>query len=911
MTSSPSGGEPALGDDVATTTGVSDQSSVVPADLRSYLFDVLFASSQVGLALFDRQGVLVDCNDAMSNWLGRRRDDIVGRNFTDLKWTLVHEDGSPFSLHETAGATGLRTSSPVREVVMGIDVGDRPRRWLAVTSYPAVFGGVVHGVISSYTDVTERVGRERMLRLLARVQAVLITGSRRDDTLRNVCSVLVDESDVDCVAFCDESGDEARARTVASAGDLRFLTALNDGSTPSPAVNELVRDAWRSRHSTVAHHVAIAWPADGGLDDPVRIVRSVAALPLGEEQLVLVLFARRVAMFDHVVVEGLEQILRDVDHALVTRRADERISSTLAVATRALEGQRNAEKAQVIAEQRFELAFEENMSPMIVTDTDDAIIAANRAFCNMVGYPLQDVLGHDSTLFTHPDDQGLADAARQQVREGGEGQVRYVKRYRHSDGRMLWVEVSRSAARDANGQLLYYVISERDITEERALGAQLAHRALHDPLTGTANRALFDDRLAQAHARTLRQHEWGAVLLIDLDDFKGVNDTYGHLAGDQLLTAVARRFEGVVRASDTLARFGGDEFLYLAVSLSAPDEAHAIATRLIQSLTRPFAVGDLEIVQSASVGASVWNQTRVDPTSLVQEADIALYEAKAHHRGRAVFFTPAMHDHATARFTLRQDLRSALRESELEMHYQPIVSVATLEVIGLEALMRWHHPTRGWIPPQAFIDEAEDSDMISDLGLFALDQAVRTVASLTGTTSPFISVNFSARQFHDPNLVNVVTTVLEEGHLDPRRLVVEITESVTLVDAADSLLTVERLTGLGIRIALDDFGTGYSSLSYLASLRPSIIKIDQSFIQPLPRRPLNEDLFGAIVSLGHQFHTTMLAEGVETESQLEVIRRLDCDLAQGFLFSRAVPAESLATLLEEGPAQWAEAFGHD
>jgi diguanylate cyclase (GGDEF)-like protein/PAS domain S-box-containing protein len=881
-----------------------------PIDLRSYLYDVLSASSHVGFALFDRHGLLVDCNDTVLAWLGLRRDDIVGRNFTDLGWRLVHEDGSPFTIDETAAVSAMRSGEPSRGVVMGIDLGDRPRRWLAVTSYPVVARGELHGVVSSYTDVTDRVTREQMLRLLATVQGSLITAARSDDALQRVCVDLVDEGHVDVARLHRASTDDGAAVLVASAGERHALGA--DATASDEAVtDELAREALRTHRVRVANHLEPHEALDFGRGPvPSGDARSAIAFPFQNEPLVLTLYARRAATFEDAFVEGLSQIVREVEHALARLRADERTTSALEAATQALEAQRSAEAAQRVAEQRFELAFEENMSPMIIADGEDRIIAANRAFCDMVGRSLDELLDHDSTLFTHPDDVGITEAAHQRLLERGEGQVRYVKRYLHADGHPLWAEVSRSAARDASGRLLYYVISERDVTEERALGAQLAHRALHDPLTGTANRALFDDRLAQAHARTLRRHEWGAVLLLDLDDFKGVNDTYGHLIGDQILMAVARRLESVARSSDTLSRFGGDEFLYLAEPLSSPEEAQAIAARLLSSLTRPFTVGDLEIVQGASVGISVWDQARSDPRSLVQEADTALYQAKAHQRGRSVLFTPAMHEHETARFTLLQDLRTALRDDEFEMHYQPIVSLDTLEIVGLEALMRWFHPPRGWIPPSSFINAAEDSDMVIELGRLALAQAIRTAVAVGALPRPpFVTVNFSARQFHDPNLVDSVATALNEAHLDPRRLVIEITESVTLVDAEESRLAVERLAALGVRIALDDFGTGYSSLSYLTDLQPSIIKIDQSFVQATSRRALSETLLGAIVSIGHRFHTTMLAEGIETERHLEIVRRLGCDLAQGFLFSPAVVPESLASLLEEAPTRWAETFG--
>ncbi|MGB8197839.1 MAG: EAL domain-containing protein [Acidimicrobiales bacterium] len=555
--------------------------------------------------------------------------------------------------------------------------------------------------------------------------------------------------------------------------------------------------------------------------------------------------------------------------------------------------QRAAEQARIEAEQHFRLAFEENMAPMVFTDLQDCIIAANDAFCTMMGRTRAELIGFDSKPFTYPDDVGITEASHSQFLQDEIRQARYVKRYLHKDGHMIVAEVSKSPARDKTGKTLYFIISERDITEERMLTAQLSHQALHDPLTGLANRTLLDDRLAQAHSRIIRQNGHGALLLLDLDDFKGVNDTHGHLVGDQLLEAVARRLEGVTRVSDTVCRFGGDEFLYLAEGISGSDEAEHIAERLLHALDEPFAVGGLHLEQRASLGVVVWDASTVDVSDVVRDADVALYEAKRLGKGRQFVYVPGMHDVAVNRFSLVQELRQAVSAGELAMHYQPIVRLSTSEVVGFEALMRWRHPQRGWVPPTVFIPLAEQSDLILDLGVFALHESIVAASAWARAEGslgePYVSVNLSARQFHDPGLVALVKRELDDCSLPADRLIIEITEGVALMEVADTMKTIGELTDLGIGVALDDFGTGFSSLSYLALLNPMIIKVDQSFVRPQVKSIHSDRLLETIVSLGHNLGMTMLAEGIETREQLEQLRDLHCSLGQGFLFSPAVP----------------------
>jgi len=575
--------------------------------------------------------------------------------------------------------------------------------------------------------------------------------------------------------------------------------------------------------------------------------------------------------------------------------------SWVVAAIRDVSAQRETEKARADAELRFRVAFENNMAPMTFADADDKIIAINDAFCQMVGFTREELLGCDSTPFTYPDDVGITESTHQRLILGEVEQERYIKRYLRKDGRVIDVEVSRSPARDEDGKILYFVFSERDITEERALAAQLSHQALHDPLTGLANRALFEDRLSQAHGRVVRQGGIGAVLLIDLDDFKGVNDTHGHFVGDQLLTAIANRLEKITRTADTLCRFGGDEFLYLAEGLVSSAEAEVLAERLIHVISEPFTIAGSLIEQHASIGIVIWDATCTSFTETIQNVDAALYEAKRNVRGHHVVFTPTMHQRAVSRFALVQELRHAFQAGELVMHYQPIVDLTTSEVVGLEALMRWYHPEKGWVPPNVFIPLAEQSDLILELGSFSLREAIREASTWTPKDStsirPYVTVNLSAHQFLDPALVSTIKHLLVECGLPASCLILEITESVALIDIAETMTVLEHLGTLGVGIALDDFGTGFSSLSYLAALNPRIIKIDQSFVRPVHESSRNDTLLETIISLGQKLNMTMLAEGIETDVQFNRLRRLGCALGQGFLFSAAVPSDQVETMV--------------
>ncbi len=776
-------------------------------------------------------------------------------------------------------------------------------RFLEVVLTNCLDDPTIRGMVVNAVDVTDAKNLTRALQTLIESNQVLVRATNEETLLADICETIVASGGYRLAWVGIAEDDENKTvRPVTSAGDTSYLDEVRFSWADDEFGTGTTGTAIRTRTPQVLSDIRqaddhLVWlePAQRhGLLTGCAFPLVVASEVVGA----LTIYAGEPGAFGPSEVDLLSELAHDLAYGI----------GRLRDARRLFENDRLLRES----EERFRLAFEQNMAPMLFVDLDDVVIAANDAFCRMIGFSREDLIGRDSTPFTHPDDVGITEESHRRATLSDLSQDRYVKRYLRRDGRTVIVEVLRSPARDSTGKTLYYVISERDVTEEHALTAQLSHQALHDPLTGLANRALFEDRLAHAYARVTRQHSLGAVLLLDLDDFKGVNDVHGHLVGDQLLVAVARRFEQTLRSADTIGRFGGDEFLYLAEGLSSPDDAVDVATRLMGVLAEPFFIGGVQIEQRASIGVVVWEGESKDPAEIIRDADVALYEAKSKGQGHHVIFTPSMHQQAISRFSLVQELHHALQNGELAMHYQPIVDLATSEVVGYEALMRWWHRERGWVPPDVFIPLAEQSGLIWELGTFALHEAMAAACSWetfgANGNRPYVSVNLSAQQFHEPRLVGVIEEVLASYGVSPERLVIEITEGVMLRDATEATNVISRLQELGVGFALDDFGTGYSSLSYLASMHPRVIKIDQSFVRPTQEGARNDALLETIVSLGSKLSITMLAEGIETPAQLERLRGLGCELGQGYLFSPAVPNEQLEHFLNRGASMRASSL---
>jgi diguanylate cyclase (GGDEF)-like protein len=443
------------------------------------------------------------------------------------------------------------------------------------------------------------------------------------------------------------------------------------------------------------------------------------------------------------------------------------------------------------------------------------------------------------------------------------------------------------------------LVAIMDVTAKRQAEARIVHMAHHDELTGLPNRVLFRDRLDEALLRTRRDRHKIAVLYLDLDQFKAVNDTMGHPAGDKLLMAAADRLRACLRESDMVARFGGDEFAVLQIELAGPHEAGALADRIVTLLSEPYDIDGQQVVIGASAGIALAPADGETSEQLLGNADIALYGAKGDGRGVFRFFEPTMDARLRAHRALELDLRKALRAGEFEVYYQPLVTLATGVISGFKALLRWHHPLRGMVAPGEFVPLAEETGLIVPIGEWVLRQACAEAAAWPDDLK--VAVNLSPVQFKKSNLPQMVFAALASSGLRAARLELEITESVVLEESKTNLATLHRLRALGVAIAMDDFGTGYSSLSYLRAFPFDKIKIDRSFISELGESGDCKAIVRAITNLGLSLSIPTTAEGVETEEQLELLRKEGCTEMQGFLFSRPVPASEIAKLLSSQP----------
>ncbi len=535
-------------------------------------------------------------------------------------------------------------------------------------------------------------------------------------------------------------------------------------------------------------------------------------------------------------------------------------------------------------EEYFRLLFEENPVPMWVHDPrSQRVLAVNDAAIRHFGFSRDAFLDAAlETLFDEKEWSALASI------DGGDAGPSGDRTWsgRKADSQPIDIELyARSLDFEGQSAILVSVV---DMTEQLAASERIAHMALHDPLTGLANRAQFRMRLA-AGLEALRPGEALAAHYIDLDDFKDVNDTLGHPAGDELLVAVAQRLAEILPPGDLVARLGGDEFAFIQFGLQSQEEAAAFAEKIVGALGRPFKIGGQDVHVGASVGVAVAPMDAKDPDALLQYADIALYEVK-HEGGDAHrLFDSAMAATLIRRRILEADLRDALTHNAFEVHYQPIAEIESGRIVAMEALLRWNHPVRGPISPAEFIPIAEASGLIIPIGELALRRACAEAMRWPASTR--LCVNLSPAQFKSETLVQSVVDALEASGLPANRLELEITETVLLEENRNNLSVLHRLRALGIRISLDDFGTGNSSLSYLRAFPFDKIKIDRSFVKELPANPQCVAIVRAVTGIGQCLNVATVAEGVETEEQLAHLRKEGCTQMQGYLFARPQPAE--------------------
>jgi len=534
-----------------------------------------------------------------------------------------------------------------------------------------------------------------------------------------------------------------------------------------------------------------------------------------------------------------------------------------------------------------------NLMAVLFTDLSGKILSADDSFLSILGYA-SDNLPPTIHDLTPPEHHRLDEEAFEKLMAFG-ACAPFEKSFIKQDGSQVPVLFGAVLHEE---EIACFVV---DLSQNKQTQEQLNHLAYHDALTDLPNQVLFKDRLKQAIALSRRSDQMQAVLLLNLDRFKTINDSLGYTSGDRLLQSVAQRLTSCVRESDTVARFGGDEFAILLTQISRAQDAANVAQAVKQTLDQAFIFDDQEIFVSSSIGISLHPQDGRDTAGLLKTAGVALDRAKMQGGNNYQFYTAGGTTRALKQLVLESNLRSALERSEFFVQYQPLVAIQDFHLVGMEALVRWQHPSLGVLYPGEFITLTEENGMIIALG----DWILRTACAQNklwqdaGLTPMCLSVNFSARQFQQPTFIADVSQILKDTNLDPRWLELELTESSIMKDPEEAIEKLHELKLMGIKVAIDDFGTGYSSLNYLKRFPIDTLKIDKSFVSDVCKDPHDTSIVRAIINLGHALDLTVIAEGVETKEQLQYLSALECDVVQGFLFSKALSVAAFEELLIE------------
>ncbi len=542
--------------------------------------------------------------------------------------------------------------------------------------------------------------------------------------------------------------------------------------------------------------------------------------------------------------------------------------------------------------ERQSAAMSSSIDGMAILDRDGRCTYLNEALVKAYGYhDPEELIGKSwEALYDEQQFRWFAQHLEPALRKEGSWRGEAIGKRR--DGSMFPQELSIATIK---GDQRVCVV--RDTSERKALERRLKHQAFHDSLSNLPNRALFMDRLEHALARSSRGENYLAVLFLDLDNFKIINDSLGHEVGDLLLIAVSSRLREGLRPGDTLARLGGDEFTVLLEDIKEVSDSIQVAERITEVLRAPFMVAGHEVFVGTSIGIALNTAGESTPSDLVREADIAMYKAKLGGKARYEIFDPSMHAYALQRLQLQSDLHRAIERGELRVHYQPTVELASEMIKGMEALVRWEHPERGLLAPNEFIALAEETGLIVQIGRWMLEEACKQLREwqeqYPSDNHLTMSVNLSAKQLQQPQLIKEVAQVLRATGLDPPSLVLEITESALMVDVSSTTATLQRLKDLGVQLAMDDFGTGYSSLSFLRHFPVALIKIDKSFIREMGRDASEAAIVSGVIDLAHALRLRVVAEGIETPEQLSQLRALGCDLGQGFYFGRPLPSNEV------------------
>ncbi|HEX8409603.1 MAG TPA: EAL domain-containing protein [Thermoanaerobaculia bacterium] len=664
----------------------------------------------------------------------------------------------------------------------------------------------------------------------------------------------------------------------------------------------------RNGYKPLARRVQTAEEMEQALDEqPWDLVLADYSLPTFNALGALEIFHRRGLDIPFLIVSGTigeetaVEAMRAGAHDYIMKGSSARLIPAIARELREAgerANRRRAEEALRDSERRFRALIEYSSDILTVLDAGGRILYESPSVERLLGHTAGELMGAALEEHVHPEDRhALATALTESA--GASTPVTAEFRMRARNGEWRIVEASVSNLLD-NAEVGGIVLNSRDITARKQDEEMIRHLAYFDALTGLPNRMLFDDRLAQALAHSRRRGARGlAIMCLDLDRFKTINETLGHGAGDELLRAVASSLSATLREEDTVARLGGDEFLFLLPEVDDVEDAARVARKILTVLEAPFSVHGHELHLTASVGIAMFPLDGDDAETLIRNADTALYRAKKQGGNRYQLYAPAMNAIAYKRLVLENSLRRAIEREEFRLHYQPLVSLHDGRVVGVEALIRWQHPELGLVSPAEFIPLAEETGLVVPLTHWVLRTACRQMKEwqAVGLALMTVAVNISAQRFSAANLPVAVAEALTAAGLDGRHLCLELTESVMMEDVEETIATLLELKKLHVKISIDDFGTGYSSLSYLKRLPIDTLKIDQSFVRNTPADADDAAIAKLIISMAHHLNLSVVAEGVETEEQLRLLRSQQCDIMQGYLVSKPLPGAEMTEML--------------
>ncbi len=841
-----------------------------------------FERSYQFMALLSPDGTLLEVNDLALEFIGTTRAAVVGRLFWETPWwnhdTAQQEQLQNDTLLAAAGEHIQRqvTHRTPDGVLHTINFSLRAIR------NP---GGKVEWLLAEGHDVTALIAAEQQARrlsafysTLSHTNATIVRCTSQDELLPRICSIVVEHGGLLGAWIGQIDEPTTMIQPIANAGvDPKYLNALHlstdprrpEGAGPTgTAIREgrhyICNDFLAAQNTTVWHE----WAVKLGF-------RSSAAFPLYRGGRVfgsLNLYAGEAGLFTDDLIALLDEMAVDISFALDNLQREEELKLAATV-------------------------FDSSREIIVITDANTNIISVNRAFSEISGYDSAEVIGQNIRILkSGRQDASFYDAMWKSIKSVGYWQGELWNRRKDGEVYPAWVSIS--AVRNEGNVIEKYISVSTDITEFKQAEDRIRYLAYYDPLTDLPNRTLLRDRTEQVLHNASRERRQAALLFLDLDNFKNINDSLGHLSGDELLQEVAKRIQSELRQSDTVGRLGGDEFLILLADVNVGAAMH-VARNLLNGISRPFTAQGHTLTVSASIGIALFPRDGNTFEELHKNADIAMYKAKELGRNRYHFFTQELNSAAMERLVLENALRRALDENQLNLHFQPQVEIASGRIIGTEALLRWNHPELGSVSPAKFIPVAEESGLIGPIGAWVVREACRQNKAWQDAGLPpmVVAVNTSTRQYSMGDVYAMVSDALQSSGLDPRYLEVEITESLLAQDIDATLDVLTNLKALGVQIAVDDFGTGYSSLAYLKRFPLNKLKIDQSFVRDLDTDEDDRAIAAGVINLGHSLQLTAIAEGVETEQQLETLRTLGCDEAQGYLFSRPLPPEELERLL--------------